>query len=128
MGTRNTPRVVLRRAVCRCASPGGRFAASIMDATNFDICILEVERDMFRRLTVAKAVDQSLVWSPDGRWIVFASERGKSAFNLYRQLADGTCRSRKLYPVCFSLEEHWFSSTTSWTHPTQATDLGWTRS
>jgi len=73
-----------------------RLAAQIFDSTNTDIWILEIERDMFTRLTVDEAVDRNPVWSPDGKWIVFASNRGSSNSNLFRQLADGTGEAERL--------------------------------
>ncbi len=78
-------------------SPDGtRLAAQIFDGTNTDIWILEIERDMFTRLTIDEATDRSPLWSPDGKWIVFASERGTSNFNLFRQLADGSGEAERL--------------------------------
>jgi len=73
-----------------------RIAARIFDNANSDIWIFEIERDMFTRLTVDDAVDRFPVWSPDGKWIVFGSQRGSSGLNLYRQLADGTGEAERL--------------------------------
>ena len=80
----------------RFAPDGTQLAASIMDGANTDIWILEIERDAFMRLTTDEAFDQFPVWSPDGKWIAFGSDRGKSALNLYRQLADGTRETERL--------------------------------
>ncbi len=80
----------------RISPDGKRLAAAISDGGNMDIWILEVERDSFMRLTMDESVDQNPRWSPDGKWIIFASNRGKGGFNLYRQLADGTAEVERL--------------------------------
>jgi len=81
----------------RISPDGTRIAASIVgDTGNRDIWILEIERDAFMRLTSDEAADQFPLWSPDGKWIVYGSDRGKSAQNLYRQLADGTGEAERL--------------------------------
>ena len=73
-----------------------RLAAQIFDTTNNDIWILEIERDMFTRLTFDEAADRTPLWSPDDKWIVFASERESSVTNLFRLLADGTGEAERL--------------------------------
>ena len=40
-----------------------------------DIFVLDLERGDLRNLTNLKARDASPSWSPDGRWIAFASDR-----------------------------------------------------
>jgi len=80
----------------RVAPDATRVAAVLLDKGNPDIWVLEIERDMFTRLTVDEAADRNPVWSPDGKWIVFGSERGKSIQNLFRQLADGTGEAERL--------------------------------
>lgn len=80
----------------RMSPDGTRLATTLIDGGNSDIWILEIERDSFTRLTVDEAVDQNLRWSPDGKWIVFTSNRGKTSLNLFRQLADGTGEAERL--------------------------------
>lgn len=74
-----------------------RIAASLMDSGNVDIWLLELERDSLTRLTVNESLDLNPRWSPDGRWIVFASDRGSNNINnLFRQPADGTGEAERL--------------------------------
>ncbi|HKQ50622.1 MAG TPA: protein kinase [Phycisphaerae bacterium] len=80
----------------RLAPDATRLAAEILESSNADIWILEIERDSFMRLTVDEATDRFPLWSPDGKWIVFASERGSSNMNLFRQPADGTGDAERL--------------------------------
>ncbi|MBI1825174.1 MAG: PD40 domain-containing protein [Planctomycetes bacterium] len=80
----------------RLSPDGKRMSAAIMENGNLDIWILEIERDMLTRLTYDEGVDQNPRWSPDGKWILFSSNRGKSNFNLFRQLADGTGEAERL--------------------------------
>ncbi|MFN0010390.1 MAG: protein kinase domain-containing protein [Phycisphaerales bacterium] len=80
----------------RLSPDGTRVAAQITAGGNTDIWVLELERDSFTRLTFDEAVDHQPWWSPDGKWIVFSSNRGKSDFNLFRQPADGTGEAQRL--------------------------------
>lgn len=57
-------------------SPDGRRAAvSIEDRDNTDVWIVDLDRGAATRLTSSAAIETAPVWSPDGRWIVFRSER-----------------------------------------------------
>jgi TolB protein len=55
---------------------------------------MQIDGSGLRRLTYNPGVDIDPSWSPDGRWIVFASNRGSSAgknnYNLFIMQADGT--------------------------------------
>jgi eukaryotic-like serine/threonine-protein kinase len=53
-----------------------------------DVWIYDVSRGLRTRLTFDPAVDRDPVWSPDGRTIVFRSNR-KGHYDLYRKSADG---------------------------------------
>ena len=75
-------------AIPRISPDGTRVALDIRDEEN-DIWIWDIARGVLRRLTYGAALDQMPVWSPDGRYVVFASNRA-GAPNLYRQAVDGT--------------------------------------
>jgi Tol biopolymer transport system component/tRNA A-37 threonylcarbamoyl transferase component Bud32 len=53
-----------------------------------DIWLIESERGVLRRFTFDASVDQIPVWSPDGRRIVFSSNR-KNAYDLFTKPASG---------------------------------------
>jgi serine/threonine-protein kinase len=73
-------------------SPDGqRLAMDIRDRDEADVWIYEWAHDTMYRLTSNPGQDISPVWSPDGRWIAFASTRGDQRTpNIYCQRADGT--------------------------------------
>jgi hypothetical protein len=53
-----------------------------------DIWVMEQARGVMSRLTSDPANDIYPVWSPDGNWIMFGSDRS-GVFNLYRKHANG---------------------------------------
>jgi serine/threonine-protein kinase len=78
-------------------SPGNdRVAVVIDDDADLDLWILERDRDILRPLTFDDADDEDPVWSPDGDWIMFSSERHKGEPNLYRVRADFTGTPERL--------------------------------
>ncbi len=72
-----------------------------------DIWILELERDTLTRLTFDEAKDSIPIWSPDGEWVTFASDRDVGVGNLYRKRANGTGEVERLTT---SEAPHWPNS------------------
>jgi serine/threonine protein kinase/Tol biopolymer transport system component len=73
-------------------SPNGELVAvNRMDPQtgNWDIWIVDITRGVSTRFTSEPARDSDPVWSPDGREIVFASDRG-GEFGLYRKAVGGS--------------------------------------
>ncbi len=58
------------------------------DGKDTDIYVHDLERDAVTRLTFGQSLDQSAVWSPDGRKIIFSSNR-RGPFGMYVKNADG---------------------------------------
>ena len=61
-----------------------------------DVWILEIERDMLTRLTFDDGVDEQPLWSPDGSWIYFDSDRLHGVAEIYRRKADGSGDAERL--------------------------------
>ena len=73
-------------------SPDGqKLAIDISDGKQRDIWVYDWARDTLTQLTFDPGDDRLPVWTPDGRRIVFASDRAKpGTYNLYWVNADGT--------------------------------------
>jgi Tol biopolymer transport system component len=78
----------------RLSPDGTRVALAIRDQEH-DVWIWDLARETLRRLTFDPGVDDSPVWTPDGRRIVFASARAGPS-NLFMQAADGTGVAERL--------------------------------
>ena len=73
-------------------SPDGRtVAVQRLVNGNSDVWLIDLERGVPRRLTVAQGFDGSAVFSPDGRRIAYMSDGAADVFDtLYERAADGT--------------------------------------
>jgi Tol biopolymer transport system component len=71
-------------------------AVSITTGSNTNIWLYDVARGLPRRFTFDPATELEAVWSPDGRTIVFDSDR-KGHLDLYRKSANGPGAEEPLY-------------------------------
>ncbi|MBW3563818.1 MAG: protein kinase [Acidobacteria bacterium] len=69
-------------------SPDGQKVAVQVVSSNDDLWLLDLERGTQVRLTF-EGENYNPVWTPDGKWIIFASDRA-GQFNLYRMRTDGS--------------------------------------
>ena len=65
------------------------------DGTERHVWIYDISRDSLSRLTFEGVDNAPLIWTPDGNWITFQSNRDGSN-NLYRKRADGTGPAERL--------------------------------
>jgi serine/threonine-protein kinase len=72
----------------RVSPDGTRLAISILDHGNTQIWIWDLARETLRPLTFTPGTNGLPIWTPDGRRIVFMSDR-TGVLNLYSQAADG---------------------------------------
>jgi len=77
-------------------SPDGTSLALHASDEENDIWIWHLIRRTLTRLTFDKALDGIPIWTPDGRHIVFTSDRESGIATLYEQSADGTGMPEKL--------------------------------
>lgn len=71
-----------RETLEACSTTGG--------GCNYEIFILDLETGEETNITNNPAFDIEPVWSPDGEWIVFASNRDDPKFDLYIMRPDGS--------------------------------------
>ena len=69
-------------------SPDGRRVAVNRWDTGSEIWLLELARGTLTRLIVNPGDDETPFWSPDGRWLAFASRRMGQPRTLYRKRVD----------------------------------------
>ena len=90
----------------RLSLDGRRVAFTIRDA-NPDIWVYEIARQTLSRFTFDEGEDERPVWTPDGMWLTFSSERTDGRI-LFRKQADGGGEEEPLV----TLQEH--AHGTSW--------------
>ncbi|BCS32379.1 hypothetical protein TBR22_A15890 [Luteitalea sp. TBR-22] len=95
--TRDGKTATLRATASAWANPrfspdGQRIAMDISDGQQADVWVYDWARDTLTQLTFDPGQDSSAVWTPDGRRLVFASDRARPGGprNLYWVNADGT--------------------------------------
>ena len=88
-----------REALSQSLSPdGSRIAWVLRSGTGLppDIWVLEIKRDMLTRLTFDDGVEMYPVWSLDGSWIYFSSDRVHGVSEIYSKRADGSGDAERL--------------------------------
>ena len=80
----------------RLSPDGRRLAVSVQRGDDWDVWVYDIERDVGTRLTFANGYDADPVWSPDGRYVAFASDREDGQVAMYRTRSDGTGEAERL--------------------------------
>jgi Tol biopolymer transport system component len=78
-------------------SPDGQHVAVEAQDNGDDIWVIDLKRGTTTRLTFDAGEDETPVWSPDGRWVGYASSRAGQPRTIYRRASDGSGPEEKLY-------------------------------
>ncbi|MDX1384288.1 MAG: hypothetical protein R3190_11625 [Thermoanaerobaculia bacterium] len=88
-------------------SPDGRkLAVTKMTENNWDVWVFDLDRKTSTRLTFDDGLDTEQLWSPDGQFVVWSSDRG-GVDNLYRKRSDGSGEIERLTEAA---EPQWATS------------------
>ncbi|HLE22252.1 MAG TPA: protein kinase, partial [Vicinamibacteria bacterium] len=79
----------------RLSPDGKRLSLTVLRDGNWDIWVYDLERRVSTRLTFEEGSETEQIWSPDGEYLVFSSDR-EGAENLYRKRADGSGEQERL--------------------------------
>lgn len=75
-------------------SSRNRIAFVSQSGGRFDICTIDPDGKGLKRLTDNTSNSEEPCWSPDGRYIMFASDRGGGGYHLYIMNANGQNQKR----------------------------------
>ncbi|MCG6927776.1 MAG: hypothetical protein LJF30_21030, partial [Acidobacteria bacterium] len=91
-------------------SPDGKsLALCVLRDDNWDVWTYDLDRGVATRLTFGEGYDADPVWSPDGQWIAFASDR-EGAPTVFRKRTDGSGEAERMHEpglVDFSAPISW---------------------
>jgi serine/threonine-protein kinase len=77
-------------------SPDGKsLALSVLRDDNWDVWIYDLQRGVATRLTFGEGYDADPVWSADGEWIAFSSDR-EGTPTIFRKRTDGSSEAERL--------------------------------
>jgi len=92
----------------RLSPDGNRIAADQIDpdGRNVDIWVHELARATMTRLTFDPSLDHAPIWSPDGKQILFSSNRALD-FRLYLKSADGSGSENEVLQLGSNMVNAW---------------------
>jgi serine/threonine protein kinase/Tol biopolymer transport system component len=103
-------------------SPDGEKVAADAGAANDDIWVYQLKKGILTRLTFGGGNNDWPIWSPDGAYVVYASEKGKN-LNLFRKRWDGSSPEERLTTNHVSQSATSFSPDGKFLTFTQGTDI-----
>ncbi len=94
---------------CPKISPDGTQIALTVGRENADVWVWDIARKTKTRLTFDKGAESLPIWTPDGKQILFYSDRDGKAGGIYRKQADGTGEEEKVASAPWALTPYAFS-------------------
>ena len=82
----------------RLSPDGRRLSMTVLRDGNWDVWVYDLERKVATRLTFHDGYDGDQVWSPDGKYIAFSSDRDGRE-NPYIKRADGSGEAERLAEI-----------------------------
>ncbi|HEX9725090.1 MAG TPA: protein kinase, partial [Vicinamibacteria bacterium] len=79
----------------RLSPDGKRLSLTVLRNNNWDIWVYDIERGVSTRLTFEESAETEQIWSPDGQYLIFSSDRD-GPDNLYRKRSDGSGEIERL--------------------------------
>ncbi len=79
----------------RLSPDGNRLAVTVASERGFHIWVYDIERNILSRLNL-EGSSRNAVWMPDGQRVVFSSDHGGKAFNLFSAPAAGGGEPQRL--------------------------------
>ena len=92
---------------------GGRLALTLSEQTGTHIWIKQLDRGPMSKLSLQGNVNRRAAWTPDGRTVTFASDRGADS-DLYTRLADGSAQAALLLDEEGPINEVTYSPDGEW--------------
>ena len=80
----------------RLSPDGSKLALTVLRDDNWDLWVLDLERGVPIRLTFDESIESEQIWSPDGEYLIFSSNRDGGVDSLYRKRADGSGEIERL--------------------------------
>ncbi len=78
-------------------SPDGQRVAVRIEDERSDIWVLELERGTLTKVTFTEGLDASAVWTSDGTRLLFSTEAGGPAYDMFWRTSDGSGEAEELY-------------------------------
>jgi Tol biopolymer transport system component len=96
------------------SADGTRLALNILGGGSTDVWIKQLDRGPLSRLTFDGERNFRPMWAPDGRSVIYMSNRDDASYNLYQRRADGSDSARKILDLKDRINEAVWTPDAKW--------------